>query len=109
MNINVYSLRDVKVAYTNLFPFANDETAKRALVNSFMSKEPNPINTQTGDMELWKIGKFDDVTGVFDPTEHYLVGSANDIINEYIGKVNLAKRQKEELLKLQEVDTNAKV
>lgn len=67
MIVRYYALRDAKVSFMNLQPFANDEAAMRNFRNALTDSTPNIVNRNPEDYSLYYIGDFDDVKGTFEP------------------------------------------
>ena len=63
MKLKIYSIKDNKIGFMHPFYQSNDAVAVRALNNAVNAKEMNNINQNVDDMELWKLGEFDDQTG----------------------------------------------
>ena len=63
MKYGIYSVRDVLVGYNNPFLMVNDEVAKRAFIQNTKGKP------EATDLELFKLGTFDDQTGKFEENE----------------------------------------
>ncbi len=49
--------------YLSVTKLTNESVAIREYSNAFDSKEPNMINTNPEDKELWLLGQVDDTTG----------------------------------------------
>lgn len=60
MKLNVYAVKDVKVAFMEPVFFMNDEQAVREFYRAAM-REDDPF---AADKELWKIGEWDNQTGL---------------------------------------------
>lgn len=67
MIINIYSIKDVKVGHMQPFYQANDAVAVRSIKNAVNSDQINNIKQNMDDMELWKIGEFNDENGAIKP------------------------------------------
>lgn len=65
MNINVYSVKDSKVGFGTPIACINDEMALRQFIGSVRAETPNVCNTYPEDKSFWKLGSFDEATGVF--------------------------------------------
>lgn len=63
MIFGVYSVKDVLVGFNNPFLMVNDEVAKRAFIQNIKGKP------EANDLELFKLGTFDDQTGKFENNE----------------------------------------
>lgn len=63
MKIELYSVRDTLLCYSQPFPAENEQVALRMFIASVRSPQPNACNTFPENKELWKIGSFDDKTG----------------------------------------------
>ncbi|ALS03625.1 VP5 [Gokushovirus WZ-2015a] len=59
MRLNVYAVKDVKVAFMQPFFMVNDEQAIREFARAAM-QENDPF---AADKELWKLGEWEDQTG----------------------------------------------
>lgn len=76
----IYSIKDTKIGFTAPFTMQNDAVAVRAFSASAQAQQPNPVNTFPEDKELWKMGTFDDQTGVITSYEPKYVAKAVDYI-----------------------------
>lgn len=65
MNINVYSVKDSKIGFGTPIACINDEMALRQFIGSVRAETPNVCNTYPEDKSFWKLGSFDEATGVF--------------------------------------------
>lgn len=64
MVVNVYSIYDEKAKYFGkLTFFANDDDAKRAF-GDLVVTEGNGVNRHPGDFKIYKLGTFDDNSGL---------------------------------------------
>lgn len=63
MKYGVYSVKDVLVGFNNPFLMVNDDVAKRAFIQNTKGKPEAP------DLQLFKLGTFDDETGKFSDNE----------------------------------------
>ena len=85
MKRKLYTVRDVLVGYgcvlgsPAILDLPNDEVAIRVLTGSCAENaQPNALNVNPEDKELWCIGEFDQDTGKLTAIEPYLVGKAID-------------------------------
>lgn len=62
MTYNVYSIRDVKTNFGNPFIDSSDESAIRGFGLAFSSSSPL-VAYAPSDFELYRIGKFDSLSG----------------------------------------------
>lgn len=70
----IYSMKDVKIGFANPFYQNNDETAKRSFKIAVSDKSGTLFHIKD-DLELWKLGEFDETTGKITPVEpEYLLG-----------------------------------
>ena len=68
MKLEIYSIKDIKVAFRQPIYFHNFEEAKRACqfaVNSVDDK--NELYLAPQDFELWYLGEYDDSNGIIVP------------------------------------------
>ena len=75
MKINLYALKDCKIGFRNPFNMPNDESAKRIIriaVNNKIDENNNEIRKFADDIELWKVGEYDDQTGEIKSTIKFL-------------------------------------
>lgn len=64
MKLNVYAVKDVKVAFLQPFFMQNDAVAIRAFTTAVNGdRGSSPIADYSQDHELWKLGTFEDSTG----------------------------------------------
>ena len=63
MKLGIYSVKDTKIGYMQPFYQNNEAVAVRNFSNAINSPQLNNINQNLEDMELWKLGAFDDQTG----------------------------------------------
>ena len=78
MKLNVYSVKDVKVAFLQPFFMQNNALAHRAFVST-INTPGNPIAQYPQDHELWHIGTFDDETGLLTPCKPQLLFLGSDL------------------------------
>lgn len=62
--MELYAVKDVLVGYMNPFVMLNQQQAVRAFSHTVNSKQPNPIQDDMEHMQLWRLGTFDELTGV---------------------------------------------
>lgn len=72
MKNGIYSIKDVKVGFMSPFVQPNDLCALRGFKDAINDSKPNQVNRYPEDMELWKLGEMDDITGVIVPEVHHL-------------------------------------
>lgn len=63
MKIEMYSVKDSMVGFSQPFCMVNEAVALRAFIASVRSPEPNVANTFPENKSLWKVGTMDDQTG----------------------------------------------
>ena len=80
---NLYSVKDIKGIYMDIFPMVNDEVAKRTFADALNDKN-SIIAKHPTDMELYRIGTWDDRKGEITPDKEYLC-NGNDY---YKGETN---------------------
>lgn len=76
MVLNVYSIRDKLVAYQSPFYMHSDEQAIRSFKMAVNAETPNSISQAFADMDLYRLGTFDDMTGVFTSEVVFLTNGA---------------------------------
>lgn len=69
----VYALKDVKVGFWKPFTQPNDAVAKREFDNLVNGSADTFIVQNYQDLELYKIGSYDDETGVLTSDVQYLL------------------------------------
>lgn len=62
--MKLYAVKDVKVGFMSPIMRKNDELAKRDFLNQARSSEPNMLNTNPEDYELWRIADYNEDTGI---------------------------------------------
>lgn len=73
MKVNLYSIKDIKVAHRAPMVMHNDEEAKRACqfaVNS--GDKASELFLCPQDFELWRVGEYDDITGEIIPCHEFI-------------------------------------
>lgn len=95
MVYNVYTVKDHKSWFSQIWNDINDETAKRGF-SQMMSNPDNVMGFNPQDFDLFKIGTFDSETGQLDsiwPIEFVLSGRAafdstmvRDFVKPYVKK-----------------------
>lgn len=74
MKMGVYAIKDTKIGFMNPWLSHNDQTAIRTYKTAQEEIEPNSINTNPEDKELWKLGTFNDNTGHIEAEVEFLMG-----------------------------------
>jgi len=80
MKLGIYSIKDTKIGYMKPFYTHNDAVALRDFENAVNDKQVNIVNQNKDDMELWRLGDFNDETGEIKNYTAYLA-KANDFIS----------------------------
>lgn len=70
---SVYCIKDVKVGFMNPFVQPNDAVAVREFSNLVNSDGKSTVSVNYEDMELYKLGSYDQNTGVIVSDVDYLV------------------------------------
>lgn len=65
--MKLYSIKDVKMGFLSPVMRDNDDIIKRDFLNMVTAKEPNFVNLNPEDYELWCIANFDISTGLICP------------------------------------------
>jgi len=68
----LYALKDVKIGFMNPWPCQNDPVAIREFTRGANDTQPNSINTDIEDKELWGLGEYNDETGVITPNVRFI-------------------------------------
>lgn len=63
MRLKIYAIKDTKVAFMTPVYYQNDAVAMRDVKNAVNDPKENIINKNIDDIQLWKLGEFDDQTG----------------------------------------------
>lgn len=81
MKLKVYAIKDtLNGAYMNPFYLQNDNVAIRAFANVIKyGPDDNNIKMNAKDMELYKIGEFDEENGMLTSEINFLTNGANFI------------------------------
>lgn len=94
----LYTIRDVLTGFgvqngvPAIIDLHNDQEAIRVVKGSCVaSAQPNALNTNAEDKELWCIGEFDERTGKITACEPYLVAKAIEYL-EAKKDVNLVSK-----------------
>ena len=77
----LYSIKDIKQPrYFTPYDAVNDQVAMRHFQN--MAKIPNSIfSTNPTDFELWKVGEFDEASGVLASSGALYICRADDLLD----------------------------
>lgn len=72
--LKIYAIKDVKVGNYSSTPFMldNDDVAIRAFKTSINSNSQSQICMYYEDMQLWRLGEFDDKTGVINSEVEFI-------------------------------------
>lgn len=70
---NIYAYRDVKIGYMEPFLQKNDEVAKRTFKISIQDPRTQ-LKQYKNDIELWRLGEYDEKTGVIRPETEFIIG-----------------------------------
>lgn len=62
--LTIYCIKDTKAGYMNPFYLQNDDIAIRSFKKAANDTQPNSVNDYLEDKELWKLGTFDERTGI---------------------------------------------
>ncbi len=79
MKLKIYSIKDTKIGFMSPFYSHNDGVATRDFTNACNEQTKNACNTNPEDKELWRLGEFDDQTGVV-TSDIKFIAKANDVI-----------------------------
>lgn len=73
MILGVYCIKDVKTSFWRPHTQVNDVAAIREFDNMINSRSNAFVNDNYADLELWKCGTYDDVTGNISPCLEFIV------------------------------------
>ena len=76
MTINLYSVKDVKVGFMNTWGEINDTAAKRDFGDAINNSQ-SVLNKHPLDMQLFKVGTWNDQTGELTSKVEYLASGAD--------------------------------
>lgn len=76
MKINLYSVKDKKVGYMNTWGELNDNAAKRDFEDA-INDPRSTLNKHPYDMELYRVGTWDDATGAVEANFEYLASGVD--------------------------------
>ena len=79
MKLNIYAIKDTTVgSFMNPFYLQNDNTAIREFGNVIKyAPTENSVRRNAKDMQLFKLGEFDEETGEIRSEVNYLVSGTN--------------------------------
>lgn len=73
--MRIYSFRDVKIGYMEPFLQINDTVAIRTFTATLNDENSRQlIRKYKEDIELWRLGEYDEETGTIQPNKEYLIG-----------------------------------
>lgn len=72
MKINVYAVKDLKLGFMSPFIRQNNDIAIRDLMCTYCDPNPNFLNMTPADYELWCLGEFDNMSGIFTSAPSYI-------------------------------------
>lgn len=73
MKIGMYAFKDTKIGYMNPWTSHNDETAIRTFRSAVMDENENAIKNHLKDIELYKLGTYNDDTGELEKNHKFLI------------------------------------
>lgn len=76
MIVGLYSVKDTKTVFNKPHVQLNDIAAQREFSNYINCGDPFPTKNY-GDLELWKLGTFNDVTGEIIPCVEFVVNGVS--------------------------------
>lgn len=76
MTINLYAVKDVKVGFMNTWGEINDAAAKRDFDDA-INHSQSALNKHPHDMQLYKVGTWNDQTGELTSEVKYLASGAD--------------------------------
>lgn len=83
MKLYIYAVKDtIQGAFMNPFYLQNDNVAMRSFKNTIQSETMNQIKMNAKDMQLFKLGEFEEETGKIESDVQFLVDGSHYIIEE---------------------------
>lgn len=83
--LNLYALKDTVVgAYQNPVLFHNDEEVKRSI--SIGLSKPNQVDDKIGDLQLYHLASYDDLTGEIVPDNYFICNLIELKVGDSSGK-----------------------
>ena len=76
MTINLYAVKDVKVGFMNTWGEVNDAAAKRDFGDAINNSQ-STLNKHPHDMQLFKVGTWNDQTGELTSKVEYLASGTD--------------------------------
>lgn len=75
----LYSIRDIKAGFVNIFTDINDAVAKRNFSHAVNSPDTT-FYSNPEDYALFKVGAYDDEAGIIVPCDKELIAEASQVI-----------------------------
>lgn len=93
MLLKIYAIYDrVAAEYGFTFKAKNDEMMKRVMMSALQDNQPNIVNTDTDDKDVFLIGTYETVTAEIVPTyPGEFVIHLSEIRQELLAKIKAAK------------------
>lgn len=83
MTLNIYAIKDTKVAFKQPFYTHNDSVAERMFRNAVNDQEhQSELSLNPQDHELWYLGKYDDETGSITECTPKFICKGIDLVNK---------------------------
>lgn len=77
MKFEIYAIKDTKTNYRNILLQQNQNVARRTF-KALANDKNSEINTYAEDMELWRLGTWDNITGQITAEEPCFICKAID-------------------------------
>lgn len=71
--MKMYAMRDIKVGYMEPMLQQNDEIAIRTF-RAIITQDRQLLSQYKYDIELWRIGDYNEITGDITPDKEFLIG-----------------------------------
>lgn len=84
MILNLYAIKDTKGPFTQPIVYPNDEFALRAFIAAVRSSQPNAANTFPEDKQFFRVGAYDDQSGVLQSDIKLLACASNYVVERPI-------------------------
>lgn len=83
MKLYIYAVKDtIQGAFMNPFYLQNDNVAMRSFKNTIQSETMNQIKMNAKDMQLFKLGEYEEATGEIVSDVQFLVNGSHYILED---------------------------
>lgn len=95
MKIELFSVKDVLVGFSQPIACVNEAVALRQFIGSCRAQQPNICNTFPENKEFWKLGTLDDETGELKNDLKFLARASNYVEQSPITTPDVATKKEE--------------